>query len=235
MAKPSNGISPRRAALSRRSSWKERALHDPKDRLRRIAPRRQAARRPAMRDLDRGPGARFVRGRGDALIERHHDVAADRHLRFDAEFRAEENGSTVEIALEDRAFLAHRARMRERENLESAGVGQDGAIPAHEAVNAAGATEDFRAGPEQQVIGVCEQDLRAGFLERARQLRLDRRLRPDRHEERRLHFVVQGAKGRGARMRIGRDRFETKMQTRSSHEAGRVRRRLNLPRFAGSG
>ena len=95
--------------------------------------------------------------------------------------------------------------MRQRENLESARVRQHGALPAHEAVDAADAPEDLRAGPQQQVVGVREQNLRAGFLERPRQLRLHRRLRADRHEERRLHFVVQGAKGRGAGARIGRD------------------------------
>ena len=86
--------------------------------------------------------------------------------------------------------------MRQRENLKSARVGQHGAIPTHETVDAAGAPENFRARPQQQVIGVGEQNLRARIFERAGQLRLHRRLRADRHEERRLHFVVQSAKGR---------------------------------------
>ena len=146
-----------------------------------------------MRDLERRARRRFIRGRGDALIERHHDVAADRLLRLDADLRAEQDRLPVEIALENRALLAHRARMRQRENLEPAGVGQHRAFPAHEPVDAADAPEDFRPRPQQQVIGIREQDLRARILERLRELRLHRGLRADRHEERRLHFVVQRA------------------------------------------
>ena len=155
-----------------------------------------------------------VGGRGDALIERHHDVAADRHLCFDAELRAEKNRPSIEIALKDGARFAHRARMRQGKDLESARVGEDGAIPAHETVYAAGAPENFRTRSEQQMISVCEQNLGAGFFECASQLRLHRSLRADRHEERRLHFVVQSAKGRGPGPRIARQRVEAKIQAR---------------------
>ena len=41
---------------------------------------------------------------------------------------------------------------------------QDGAIPAHETVNAAHAPENLRPGAKQQVIGIREQDLRPRFL-----------------------------------------------------------------------
>ena len=66
-------------------------------------------------------------------------------------------------------------------------------------------------GSEQQMIGIREQNLRARVLERLRELRLHRGLRADRHEERRLHFVVQSAKRRGARARTGGLRVEAKM------------------------
>ena len=38
-------------------------------------------------------------------------------------------------------------------------------------------------GPEQEMVGIGEQDLRARILERLRQLRLYRGLRADRHEQ----------------------------------------------------
>ena len=101
------------------------------------------------------------------MIQRHHDVAADGPLRLDAELRAEQDRLPVEIALKDRALLAHRARMRQRENLEAARVRQHGALPAHEIVDAAGAPEDFRTRPQQQMISVREQNLRTGLLQRA--------------------------------------------------------------------
>src|SRR4029453_17269619 len=64
------------------------------------------------------------------------------------------------------------------------------------------------------MISVCEENLGAGFFECTSQLRLHRGLRADRHEERRLHFVVQSAKGRGPCPRIARQRVEAKIQAR---------------------
>ena len=118
-----------------------------------------------MRDAECGPRRRFIRGRGDALIERHHDVAADRLLRLDADFRAEQNRFPVEVTLKDRALLAHRARMRQRENLKSARVRQHRAFPTHETVNAAGAAEDFGTGTQQQMVSIREKNLGARILE----------------------------------------------------------------------
>ena len=165
-----------------------------------------------MRHIERGPRRRFIRGRGDALIERHHDVAADGFLRLDADFRAEQDRLPVEVTLENRALLAHRARMRQRENLKSARVRQDRAFPTHETVDAAGAAENFRTGTQQQMVRVRQQDLRARVLERLRELRLHRGLRSHRHEERRPHFVVQSAKRRGPRAGARRLRVEAEIQ-----------------------
>ena len=78
-------------------------------------------------------------------------------------------------------------------------------------MNAASASKDFGAGPQQQMIGIREENLRARVLERLRQLRLHGGLRAHRHEERRPHFVVQGVKRRGPRARAGRLRVETKV------------------------
>jgi hypothetical protein len=45
------------------------------------------------------------------MIERHHDIAANGFLRLNANFGAEQNRFPVKIALKNRAFLAHRARI----------------------------------------------------------------------------------------------------------------------------
>ena len=203
MAKPSNGISQSVSALSRRSSgnsapWMIANIacgESPR------AARLRAAQRWVM--LQRRPRRGFVRRGGHALVQRHHDVAADGLLRLDAQLGAEQDRPAVEIALEDRARLGHRARMRQRENLEAAGIGQHGALPAHEPMDAAQPPEDLRPRAQQQVIGIGEQDLRARILQRLRKLRLDRGLRAHRHEERRPHLVVQGPEARRARPRAG--------------------------------
>src|SRR5204863_2496926 len=130
-------------------------------RLRRIASRRETPRRPALRDSERLPRRRFIRGRGDAMIERHHDIAPDGLLRLDAHLRTEQDRLAVEITLKDRAFFAHRTRMGQRENLESTGVRQHRALPAHETVNPSGAAKDFGTGAKQEVVSIREEDLSA--------------------------------------------------------------------------
>ena len=66
-----------------------------------------------MRDVERGSRSPYIRGRSDALIERHHDVAANGLLRFNTDLRAQHDRFSVEIALKDRALFAHCARMRQ--------------------------------------------------------------------------------------------------------------------------
>jgi hypothetical protein len=167
-----------------------------------------------VRHVKRGSRRRFIGGRGDALIERHHDVGADRLLRLDADFRAKQDRFSVEITLENRALLAHRARMRQRENLKPTGVRQNRALPTHETVNAAGAAKNFRAGTQQQMVRIHQQDLGASILERLRELRFYRGLRSHRHEERSPHLAVQSAKGRGPGAGARHPRLEAEIQAR---------------------
>lgn len=151
------------------------------------------------------------------MIERHHDIAADRFLRLDAQFWAEQNRLPIEITLENRAFLAHRARMRQRENLKPAGVRQDRAFPTHETMNAAGSAKYFGTGTQQQMVRIREENLGPGVLERLRELRLHGGLRAHRHEERRLHFVVQSAKSRGASAGASRRSVQAKVKSGAIH------------------
>ena len=63
------------------------------------------------------------------------------------------------------AFVGDFAELAERENLEAAGVGEHGAGPADEAVQAAHAADGFVAGAEVEVVGVAEDDLGAEDFE----------------------------------------------------------------------
>ena len=91
----------------------------------------------------------------------------------------------------------------EAEHLEAAAVGQDRARPADEAVQAAAPRDQLVARPQQQVIGVGEDDLGARILEVAMPNRLDRALRADRHERRRLDDAVRRLELAEARRAIG--------------------------------
>ena len=94
-------------------------------------------------------------------------------------------------------------RVAEREDLEAARIGQDRAVPAGEGVQPAELGDHVVAGPEVQVVGVAEDDLRADRAQLVRVEALDRPLRADRHERGRPHFAVRGAKDPGAGGAVG--------------------------------
>ena len=56
------------------------------------------------------------------------------------------------------------ADVGELKDLEAAAVGEDRAVPAHEAVQAAQFGDQLVAGPQGEVIGVAEDDLGADAL-----------------------------------------------------------------------
>ena len=66
----------------------------------------------------------------------------------------------VDVAAESHSFFLELAYAAEREHLEAAAVGENGFLPAVEAVQAAGLLDDVHAGAEIQVIGIAEYDLR---------------------------------------------------------------------------
>ena len=107
----------------------------------------------------------------------------------------------VEMRAELRALLADASHRRQAEHLVAAAVGQDRSLPADEAMQPAGPRDQLVARPQEEVIGVAEDDLGAEILEVAMGDRLDRAARADRHEGRRLDDAVrrpQLAAARGA-------------------------------------
>jgi hypothetical protein len=59
------------------------------------------------------------------------------------------------------AFLGDLAQGAQGEDLEAAGVGEDGAVPGHELVQAAEGFHHLQARAKPQVEGVAEADLGA--------------------------------------------------------------------------
>ena len=66
----------------------------------------------------------------------------------------------VEMRLEGHAVGVELAQLRQRHDLEAAGIRQDRSGPVHEAVQSAEPRDAFRAGPQHQVVGVAEHDAR---------------------------------------------------------------------------
>ena len=195
----------------------EGALNDGEEGLGGVAAGGEAAFGPALGDGEGGAGGAAVGGGGDALVEDHHDVAADAALGEDGALGAEEDGLAVDVALEDGAGFAHGAGVGEGEDLEAAGVGEDGAVPLHEAVDAAEALEDFGAGAEEEVVGIGEEDLGAGVFEGFGELGFDRGLGADGHEEGGADLVVEGAEDGGPGAGALGEGFKAEIQTGGHH------------------
>ncbi len=123
-------------------------LHNPEQRLRRVAASRQAALRPAVRDLHRAAGDSVLDRRGHALIEHHHDVGADCLLSLDAALGTQTNQGVVHIAGKFGVILVQRAASGKRKYLIAAGIRQYRPRPIHEAVDAAEFFEDLDARPQ---------------------------------------------------------------------------------------
>ena len=74
----------------------------------------------------------------------------------------------VEVRLEDHALLGDLAQAAQAEDLKAAGIGEDGVRPGHEAVQSAHLADQLVPGPQIQMIGVGQQDLRRRDLRRDR-------------------------------------------------------------------
>ena len=67
-------------------------------------------------------------------------------------------------------------------------------------MQAAGGADDVQAGPDVQMIGVAENDLRAAFQQFTRVHRLHAGLGADRHVHGRFHHAVRGGQPSQARL-----------------------------------
>ena len=74
--------------------------------------------------------------------------------------REARRGAVVDAAERDAVVVDREHRVAQREDLEAARVGQDRPVPAHEPVQPAELGDQLVAGPEVQVVGVAEHDLR---------------------------------------------------------------------------
>jgi hypothetical protein len=98
------------------------------------------------------------------LVEHHHDVASQRHLDIDGRFRRKHVPVAIEVRLKRNSPFGDLAQIAQAENLVAARVGENGARPRHEAVQPAQAADQLMTGPQEQVIGVGQQDANVQVL-----------------------------------------------------------------------
>ena len=98
----------------------------------------------------------------------------------------------IQVRAEAYAFFFHLAQLAQAEDLETAGVGEQGPVPAHELVQPAQLAHQLVPRPKVQVIGISQNDLRAQVFQDVLRDRFDSSGRADRHECRRFHAAVRG-------------------------------------------
>ena len=84
----------------------------------------------------------MVAGVGRAFVERHHDICADGALDVDRLLGREEMLGAVDVGSEGDALFGDFPFIGQGVHLIAAGIGEDGAVPVDELVQAAGTFED---------------------------------------------------------------------------------------------
>jgi hypothetical protein len=133
-------------------------------------------------------------------------------LDVDGRFGGEHVLIAVEMGSEKDAFFGDFAEGVETEDLESAGIGEDGSGPGHEFVESAELTDGFVAGAEEEVISIGEDDFGVEVVQQLNgEEALDGRLGADGHEDRGFDRAVGGVEdpGSGAGSGAGGLKVET--------------------------
>ena len=101
------------------------------------------------------------------------------------------------------ALFRDLPQLCQRENLEATGIGKNRPRPLHERMEPAEVPHDLHAGPDEKVIGISENDLRAERGQFVGRNAFHRALRADRHEDRRLDRPVTRDQPAAARFGLG--------------------------------
>ena len=91
------------------------------------------------------------------------------------------------------ALVADLPEGRQAEDLEAAGVGEDGAVPVHEAVQAAQLGDGLHPGPEIEVVHVAQDDAGPHGPQLLRGEGLHRGIGAHRHEDGGVNHAAAGA------------------------------------------
>ena len=110
----------------------------------------------------------------------------------------------VDMAAEGAALLLDFAAVGQREDLETAAVGEQGALPAVELVQSAGGTQYLHAGAQVEVVCVAEDDFGVDLLAQfALVYGLDAAGGAHGHEDRGRDVAVVGVEHGGAGVAAG--------------------------------
>ena len=152
-----------------------------------------AALEPAGGALTAGFGVRVLGRILHTLIKGHCNGGTQVCLDLHTLLRAHKDAVAVQMGSKGHAFFRDLTQLGQAEHLESAAVGQDGAVPAGKLVQAAHIGYQLITGAQMQVVGVAEHYLGADLLQILRgQAALDGTGGGNILEGRGLHRAVHG-------------------------------------------
>ncbi|KAF1007167.1 MAG: hypothetical protein GAK32_02340 [Pseudomonas fluorescens] len=163
---------------------------------------------PTQRELHRHPRHVFIGRVRCALVKNHHDVGAQVTLNLHRLFRPHEHFGTVHRRSEGHAFFLDLAHGAQAEHLETAGVGEDGALPLHEVMQVAMLLDHLCARAQPQVEGVAQDDLGADVDNVTRQHALDGAIGAHRHECRGFHRAPRKGQAAATGLAVGGQQFK---------------------------
>ncbi len=171
-----------------------------------------AARGPREGEIERCGGLLEGGRILQALVEHHHDVRTEILLDPHRQLRREKAARAVEVRAERDALRRERAQLAEAEDLEAPAVGEDRAVPVHEAMEPAEIAHQPLAGAQVQVVGVGEDGLRAEVADLVGGDGFDGAVRADREKCRGVESAVGSVNAPAARAgRAAGEQFEAKI------------------------
>ncbi len=99
-----------------------------------------------------------------ALIKGHDDIGPDASLHIHSTFRGKEVLRTIDMGTKSNPFLPKLPFSGQRINLISPAVRQDRPLPSHEAMQSPRILEDLHTRPQEEMIGIAEDDRGLGIL-----------------------------------------------------------------------
>src|SRR5882762_6498785 len=105
----------------------------------------------------------------------------------------------IEMRAKAHAFIGNFSQFGKAEDLVTAGIGENGAVPGHEFMETAQFADQLMPWAKIEVISVSENDLGAEFFQRFIAQAFYRCLRAHRHEYRRFNRSVRSGQPSAAR------------------------------------
>ena len=127
-----------------------------------------------------------------AFVQDHDYVRSQLLLHADHHLGAEKVARAIYVGAKLDTILGDLALSGQAEHLEATRIGQDGAIPAHKAVQSAHLGHQVRSGTQIEVIGIAQDQLDPQFSKIPRIEGLDCRLGANRGKSRGRDLAVGG-------------------------------------------